>query len=82
MAAITRPKSLREVATDANSGRKTLAISIDEFLDTFYLGHPDKLKQQGMIDEYHAVRRTRTSALRNFPRLNPRLNANFSLGPF
>jgi hypothetical protein len=46
-----RPKTLREVTTDANSGRKTFAISIDEFLDTFYLAHPDKPKQQSMIDE-------------------------------
>lgn len=46
-----RPRSLPEVAIEANSGRKTFAISIDEFLDTFYLAHPDKPKQRRMIDE-------------------------------
>jgi hypothetical protein len=30
-------------------------VPIDEFLDTFYLDHPDKLRQQRRIDEAPAI---------------------------
>jgi hypothetical protein len=39
---MSRPMTLREAAAVGISGQKSFGDSIDEFLDTFYLDHPDK----------------------------------------
>ena len=44
-----RPQTLHEVATLTRSGVKRFDVAIAEFLDDFYLSHPDKLKQQRRI---------------------------------
>jgi hypothetical protein len=46
-----RPQTLREVAADTFSGAKRFDLAAAEFLDDFYLSHPDKLRQQWRIDE-------------------------------
>ena len=48
---MSRPQSLQEVADDAVSGRKSFGHALDEFLDAFYLDHPNKPQQQGRLDE-------------------------------
>ena len=48
---MSRPMTLREAASVAISGQKSFGDSIDEFLDTFYLDHPDKKRQQERIDD-------------------------------
>lgn len=48
---MSRPQSLREVADDAVSGRKSFGHALDEFLDAFYLDHPNKSRQQRRLDE-------------------------------
>ena len=48
---MSRPMNLREAAAVAISGEKSFGDSIDEFLDTFYLDHPDKKRQQERIDD-------------------------------
>jgi hypothetical protein len=56
--------TLREAAAVAISGEKSFGDSIDEFLDTFYLDHPDKKRQQERIDDSPPIirRRMRGSA--------------------
>jgi hypothetical protein len=52
---MSRPQSLGEVSSVVIAGTKPFAYAIDEFLDTFYLDHPDKLRQQRRIDDSPAI---------------------------
>jgi hypothetical protein len=52
---MSRPQSLGEVSSVVIVGTKPFAYAIDEFLDTFYLDHPDKLRQQRRIDDAPAI---------------------------
>jgi len=52
---MSRPQSLSEVSSVVIAGTKPFAHAIDEFLDTFYLDHPDKLRQQRRIDDAPAI---------------------------
>jgi hypothetical protein len=52
---MSRPQSLGEVSSAVIAGTKPFAYAIDEFLDTFYLDHPDKLRQQRRIDDPPAI---------------------------
>jgi hypothetical protein len=52
---MSRPQSLREVSSAVIAGTKSFGYAIDEFLDTFYLDHPDKLRQQRRIDDPPAI---------------------------
>lgn len=52
---MSRPQTLKEVATVAMSGLKTFGNAIDEFIDEFYLDHPNKRMQQRRIDEAPAT---------------------------
>ena len=47
---MSRPQSLSEVSSIVIAGTKSFGFAIDEFLDTFYLDHPDKQRQQRRID--------------------------------
>ena len=48
---MSRPMTLREAASAAISGEKNFGDCIDEFVDTFYLDHPDKKRQQARIED-------------------------------
>jgi hypothetical protein len=48
---VSRPQNLREVADVTVAGTKSFADAIDEFVDAFYLDHPDKARQQRRLDE-------------------------------
>lgn len=48
---MSRPKNLHEVAEVTIAGTKSFANAIDEFVDTFYLDHPDKARQQRRLDQ-------------------------------
>jgi hypothetical protein len=52
---MSRPQSFREVSSAVTAGTKSFGFAIDEFLDTFYLDHPDKLRQQRRIDDPPAI---------------------------
>ena len=52
---MSRPQSLGEVSSAVIAGTKSFGFAIDEFLDTFYLDHPDKLRQQRRIDDPPAI---------------------------
>jgi hypothetical protein len=52
---MSRPQSLAAVSTVVIAGTKPFAYAIDEFLDTFYLDHPDKLRQQRRIDDAPSI---------------------------
>jgi hypothetical protein len=52
---MSRPQSLGEVSSVVIAGTKPFGYAIDEFLDTFYLDHPDKLRQQRRIDKAPAI---------------------------
>jgi hypothetical protein len=52
---MSRPQSLSEVSSAVIAGTKSFGFAIDEFLDTFYLDHPDKLRQQRRIDDPPAI---------------------------
>jgi hypothetical protein len=52
---MSRPQSLAEVAEIVIAGTKPFGYAIDEFLDTFYLDHPDKLRQQQRINDAPAI---------------------------
>jgi hypothetical protein len=47
---MSRPASLAEVSAVVTAGLKPFAYAIDEFVDAFYLDHPDKLRQQRRLD--------------------------------
>ena len=48
---MSRPMTLREAASVAISGVKNFGDCIYEFVDTFYLDHPDKKRQQARIED-------------------------------
>jgi hypothetical protein len=52
---MSRPQNLREVAAAAIAGSKSFGIAVDEFVDAFYLDHPDKARQQRRLDETPAI---------------------------
>src|SRR5262249_62103506 len=54
-ASMSRPQDLREVAAATIAGTKSFGNAIDEFIDTFYLDHPDKARQQRRLDEPPAI---------------------------
>jgi hypothetical protein len=45
-----RPQTLAEVAQIAQARNPDFAIALDEFVDEFYLDHPDKAAQQCRLD--------------------------------
>ena len=47
---MARPQSLAEVAAVARANRSDFAMALDEFVDEFYLDHPDKAAQQARLD--------------------------------
>ena len=49
-----RPATLAEAVERVRSGA-AFGVALDEFLDAFYLDHPDKDSQQHRIDEAPAV---------------------------
>ena len=48
---MTRPQSLREVSAVAGGEPDALAVALREFLDEFYLDHPDKAAQARRLAE-------------------------------
>jgi hypothetical protein len=52
---MSRPQNLGEASAAVIAGAKPFGHAIDEFLDTFYLDHPDKLRQQQRIDDVRAI---------------------------
>jgi hypothetical protein len=47
---MSRPQTLAEVARIARSMAFEFAMALDEFVDEFYLDHPNKAAQQGRLD--------------------------------
>ena len=47
---MSRPQTLAEVAQIARAGASDFAMALDEFMDEFYLDHPDKAVQQRRLD--------------------------------
>jgi hypothetical protein len=47
---MSRPQTLAEVAQIAHSRTSDFAMALNEFMDEFYLDHPDKAAQQRRID--------------------------------
>jgi len=45
-----RPQTLAEVARIARAAPSEFAMALDEFVDEFYLNHPDKPAQQRRLD--------------------------------
>jgi hypothetical protein len=45
-----RPQNLAEVASLARANLSEFALALDEFVDEFYLDHPDKEAQQRRLD--------------------------------
>jgi hypothetical protein len=52
---MSRPQSLSEVSSVVIAGTKLFGMAIDEFIDTFYLDHPNKLNQQRRLDDAPAI---------------------------
>ena len=52
---MSRPASLAEVSGIVTGGSKPFAHAIDEFVDAFYLDHPDKRRQQRRLAEAPAM---------------------------
>lgn len=52
---MSRPQNLHEVASATIAGTKSFGNAIDEFIDTFYLDHPDKARQQRRLNESPAI---------------------------
>jgi hypothetical protein len=48
---MSRPQTLKEATVVAVAGHKTFGNAIDEFIDEFYLDHPNKKMQQRRIDD-------------------------------
>jgi hypothetical protein len=48
---MARPQSLAEVARIARENAPDFAMALDEFVDEFYLDHPDKAAQQHRLDQ-------------------------------
>jgi hypothetical protein len=47
---MSRPQTLAEVAQVARAQASDFAMALDEFVDEFYLDHPDKPAQQRRLD--------------------------------
>jgi hypothetical protein len=47
---MARPQTLAEVAEIARANPADFAMALDEFVDEFYLDHPDKVAQQRRVD--------------------------------
>jgi len=47
---MSRPQTLAEVADIARAESSDFAMALDEFVDEFYLDHPDKAVQQRRLD--------------------------------
>jgi hypothetical protein len=47
---MSRPQNLAEVARIARANISDFAMALDEFVDEFYLDHPDKAAQQRRLD--------------------------------
>jgi hypothetical protein len=47
---MSRPQTLAEVAQLAHRNPARFAMTLDEFIDEFYLDHPEKTAQQSRID--------------------------------
>jgi hypothetical protein len=47
---MSRPQNLAEVARIARENATDFAMALDEFVDEFYLDHPDKAAQQRRLD--------------------------------
>jgi hypothetical protein len=47
---MSRPQNLAEVARIARENNSDFAMALDEFVDEFYLDHPDKTAQQRRLD--------------------------------
>lgn len=47
---MARPQTLAEVARIARAQASDFAMALDEFMDEFYLDHPDKAAQQRRLD--------------------------------
>lgn len=47
---MARPQNLAEVARIAHKDISDFAMALDEFVDEFYLDHPDKAAQQRRLD--------------------------------
>src|SRR5437773_8310026 len=47
---MSRPQTLAEVAQIARSQAADFAMALKEFMDEFYLDHPDKSSQQPRLD--------------------------------
>jgi hypothetical protein len=45
-----RPQTLAEVAQIVRMDSSNFPMALDEFVDEFYLGHPDKSAQQQRLD--------------------------------
>jgi hypothetical protein len=52
---VSRPETLREVGTAVIAGTKSFGEAVDEFVDAFYLDHPDKIRQQRRLDDAPAI---------------------------
>ena len=52
---MSRPQNLHEVALVTIAGTKSFGNAIDEFIDAFYLDHPDKTRQQQRLNEPPAI---------------------------
>jgi hypothetical protein len=52
---MSRPRTLSEVAEIASAHACDFAIALDEFVDEFYLDHPDKTAQQIRLDPIPAA---------------------------
>ena len=47
---LQRPQTLAEVAEIARQNSSDFAMALDEFVDEFYLDHPNKIAQQKRLD--------------------------------
>ena len=47
---LRRPQTLADVAEIARRNSSDFAMALDEFVDEFYLDHPDKIAQQKGLD--------------------------------
>ncbi len=52
---MSRPQNLGDVAAATIAGTKSFGNAIDEFIDAFYLDHPDKTRQQRRLNEPPAI---------------------------
>ena len=48
---MARPQTLADVARHARERKADFALALDEFVDEFYLDHPDKAAQQRRLED-------------------------------